>query len=121
MATGTQHLSLMMFYFSMDDSHISNGNSSIETIDRRIYRGKKYDFPLPKLITRRECMIIYEYAMLPRMLYIRCCKGVRVPSIREPLTSVKDDGGICAFRNKSEDLTGCVALEVVNDHPHEYE
>jgi len=82
---------------------------------------KKYDFPLPKLITRRECMIIYEYAMLPRMLYIRCCKGVRVPSIREPLTSVKDDGGICAFRNKSEDLTGCVALEVVNDHPHEYE
>lgn len=29
---------------------------------------KTYDFPLPKLITRRECMIIHEYAMLPRML-----------------------------------------------------
>ena len=88
-----------MFYLSMDAFQISNGNSSIDTLDTCTYcTTERYDFPLPGLTARRECMITYGHIM-QRMCHadmnvVRCCKGV--PSTRELLTSVKNDGGTFA-------------------------
>ena len=83
--------------FWMDDSHISNGNSSIETIDRRFfYRGKNIWFPIAKVDYQTgmyDNIWTYDAIWICHAAtnVVRCCKGV--PSIREPLTSVKDDGG----------------------------